>query len=181
MQYDNYWWSISPITGSLIRHQHKPDFAHLKRLPENVSSALNICENPFNCNWDPSSIRPSLLPEQRIKLERMNSRIHLISNRRFWLSIMYASITTPLFNTSREAFAEIATLPEQIRARADHCFQRSLLVAKSAVSFRRNGVLLIGASLASAEMHSWIIESESQPDHEDRNWINFQPLLALTF
>lgn len=180
VEYDNAWWTISPTTGSLIRHQIQPS-SSFDPISERVAKALNICDKPFDCEWNPINKHLLLSQEKRIKLEKMNSRIHLIGNKRFWLSLMYASITTPLFPTSREAFAEIATLQEQVKARADHCFQRSLLVAKTSASFRRCGVLLIGASLASAEMHSWIIESGSQPDHEDRNWINFQPLLALTF
>ena len=86
-----------------------------------------------------------------------------------------------MFEDSKSAFAEIATLKEQVLARADHCLLRSLLVAKTSKSFKKNGVLFIGASIASAEMHAWIIESGTQPDHEDRNWINFQPLLALYY
>jgi len=30
-------------------------------------------------------------------------------------------------------------------------------------------------------MHAWIIENNSQPDFEDRAWINYRPLLAITF
>ena len=181
VEYDNYWWTISPITGSLIRHLHKPSPSQFDPIPKELENALSICNNPFDCDWNPTSVKSSLSIDNRNKLEKMNFRLHLISNRRFYLSIMYASIKKPLFATSREAFSEIATLPEQIKARSDHCLQRSLLVAKTSASFKKYGVLLIGASIASAEMHSWIIEAGTQPDHEDRNWINFQPLLALRY
>jgi len=42
-------------------------------------------------------------------------------------------------------------------------------------------VLFIGAEIATYNMHAWIIEDNEQPDFEDRVWINYRPLLAITF
>jgi hypothetical protein len=181
VEYGNAWWTISSITGSLHRYDSKPPKFFFDEIPDKVKNALEICSYPYNCFWDSTPEVKILEPSARYNLEKMNSRLHFISNRRFFLSLIYASFRSTLFESSKCAFSEIATLQEQVLARADNCLQRSLLVAKTSKSFKKNGVLFIGASIASAEMHAWIIESGSQPDHEDRNWINFQPLLALYY
>lgn len=181
VRHDDVWWTISSITGSLHRHDIKPPNTFFDEIPEKVKNAIEICSYPYNCLWDPAPVEKILETAARYKLEKMNSRLHFLSNKRFFLSLIYASFRSPLFENSNNAFSEIATLQEQVLARADHCLQRSLLVAKTSKSFKKSGVLFIGASIASAEMHAWIIESGAQPDHEDRNWINFQPLLALYY
>jgi hypothetical protein len=59
--------------------------------------------------------------------------------------------------------------------------QRCLLAAKISSSFKKNGVLFIGFSSSIKDMHAWIIEGNIQPDFDDRVWINYKPLLAITF
>lgn len=179
VEYKSAWWEISPFTGSLILHSHKPKLSNFDQIPKSVSNILNLCDSPYSCRWSPEVEKYSLDLNGRKVLEKMNSRLHLISNRHFLTSILYAGLTTPLFNNTREAFSNIGRLPQQIESRADYCLQRSLLAAKTSISFKKNGVLLIGAALDSADMHAWIMESGEQPDHEDRNWINFRPLLAF--
>jgi hypothetical protein len=68
------------------------------------------------------------------------------------------------------------------KSKLEHrCLQRCLSVAKTSSSFQKSGVIFIGALLPLREMHAWIIEDGQQPDNEDRDWINFTPLLALCF
>lgn len=141
--------------------------------------AIESCNDPYFCSWEPNANSVKLAESDSKRLEKMNSRLHQIGNRRFWLSYIYAGFSHPIFENTKEAFSIISQLPEQVNARADHCLQRSLLAAKTSKSFSEKGVLFIGASIASADMHAWIIEDGCQPDFEDRNWINFRPLLAL--
>ena len=173
-----YWWSISPLTGSLVRSNHNPCLFKT-RVPEIVQRALSCCDEPYSCNWSPETITFQLSSKNVSSLEKMNSRLHRIGNKRFLLSYLYAGKSAPLFEDTKEAISAISLLPQQVTARADHCLQRSLLAAKTSKSFAKDGVLFIGASIASADMHAWIIEAGCQPDFEDRNWINFQPLLAI--
>ena len=49
------------------------------------------------------------------------------------------------------------------------------------LNFKKNGVLFIGAQLPLKSLHAWIIEDNFQPDRDDRQWINYRPLLALTY
>jgi hypothetical protein len=56
-----------------------------------------------------------------------------------------------------------------------------LTVAKCSNSFKKNGVIFIGAHLPLKDMHAWIIEGNHQPDNEDRQWINYVPLMAITY
>lgn len=177
---DKTSWSISPYTGSLIRHNKKlPDL--LLETPGHIVEALKVCSDPYLCKWDSSPPANQVRPEIRCRLELINSRLHFLGNKRFFFSVLYSGISVPLFENTREAFCEIATLPEQVNNRAELCLQRSLLSVKTSNSFKKNkGVLFIGASLSSAEMHAWIIEEGAQPDFQDRTWINFRPLLAYS-
>lgn len=176
---NGHWWSISSLTGALIRSDQNPILLQ-SEVPAIVRRALEFCDDPYMCDWAQYSTNLAKYSDAEYKyLKKMNSRLHWIGNKRFLLSCLYASISQPIFNTTNDAISAISDLPEQIRARADHCLQRSLLAAKTSLSFQKFGVLFIGASISSAEMHAWIIEEGCQPDFEDRNWINFRPLLAL--
>lgn len=75
--------------------------------------------------------------------------------------------------------AVVGGLPDQQVNRTSLCLQRSLLVAKVSQSFKERGVIFVGASLHTGDMHAWIIEDGEQPDAEDRDWVNYRPLLAL--
>lgn len=52
---------------------------------------------------------------------------------------------------------------------------------KTSKTFKKDGILFIGASLPSGKMHAWIIENGIQPDRLDRNWIMYRPMLALYY
>jgi hypothetical protein len=173
------WWSISPLTGSLLRHELAPKTTPVASLPSAVIDALSRCHNPFTCA--PGSAPAHRIPNRQsiATLVRLHNRLLAIGNRNFFVSLAYASFAKPLFEQTSEAFAAIAQLPRQKTERTNLCLQRSLLAVKTSRSFRKQGVLFIGAHLESFDMHAWIIEGGSQPDDEDREWINYRPLLAL--
>ncbi len=174
------WYTLSPLTGSLCRRPRRPHASEFSPVPPVVSEALSFCTDPFSCQWDPDPASSQITNRQmQARLDRMHRRLLWLGNRRFLLSVLYASLSVPLFDTTREAMTAIANLPGQRSQRTEACLQRSLLAAKTSRSFHGRGVLFIGAQLASADMHAWIIERGTQPDHEDRTWINYQPLLAL--
>ena len=64
---------------------------------------------------------------------------------------------------------------------SEACLQRALTVAKCSKKFKTHGVVLIGAQLPLKSLHAWIVEDGVQPDPEDRQWVNFLPLLALAY
>ena len=44
-----FWWTISPISGRLLKYYQRP--LHLKNIniPERVQQALDLCNDPFKC------------------------------------------------------------------------------------------------------------------------------------
>jgi hypothetical protein len=170
------WWYISPWTGNLIKTSEKP-FA--KKIPVRISSALDSCLNPFDCEWNPFHKRVSVSDKNNIIINKVNERLFLLGNSRFLLSVIYSHFTVPIFKCTQDAFSHIAEIPGHKDMIADRCFQRSLLAAKISQSFQQKGVLFVGSEISSGEMHAWIIEENMQPDLEDRSWINYRPLLAI--
>ena len=178
VEFEGFWWTINPLTGSLLRHVDRPN-SLFDDINQKIRSALEICEHPFNCKWSPTS-SPRSVSEKKIRqLNQMHKRLLCIGNNHFFLSLLYAGIKSTIFENTKEAMSEIALIPEQAIHRDERCLQRSLLAAKTSASFKQNGVLLIGAIPDNGDMHAWIIESESQPDHMDRGWINYIPMLAI--
>lgn len=167
------WWYISPISGSLIRSAVPPPFGG-GALPQKVIKALSLCDEPYKCNWDPMFASGFCSD----KLAQIESKLRWLGNGNFLLSIIYSSFSNELFDDTKTAFGAISKLPSFVDRRSDQCFLRSLLAAKTSRSFVEDGVFFVGAELSSGEMHAWILESDSQPDHEDRSWVNYRPLLA---
>ena len=149
------------------------------RLPTRVTEALSLVVLPFSCSSPWPAPKVHIDPCQVKKLQKMHRRLLAIGNRRFLLSLAYASIARPLFATTREAMAAVGGLSDQQADRTSLCLQRNLLVAKISRSFEKHGVIFIGASLHTGNMHAWIIEDSEQPDAYDREWVNYGPLLAL--
>jgi hypothetical protein len=178
-QVGGYCWSISPLTGSLLRHSSQPK--KKLHIPKAVCSGLDICNEPYKCAWGPISSHAKLDASHDIVIRKYNNVLHAIGSKFFLLSRFYAGLSDNIFEDTRQAFGFIAKLPEQISGRENNCLQRTLLAAKTSNSFKKEGVIFIGAQIAASTMHSWIIENGAQPDHQDRIWINYRPLLALTF
>lgn len=180
IQFRGYWWCINPWTGNLVRFEDNPKTNGKTQREIQVLDALTRCDDPFLCGWESTCSEVCLNASELKQLESMHRRLLRIGNRRFLLSLVYASFLNPLFDTTRDAISSISYLPAQRKNRTKLCLQRTLLAAKTSRSFAKQGVLFIGAHLETYEMHAWIIEDGMQPDYEDREWINYQPLLALT-
>jgi hypothetical protein len=176
--HDNYWWYVSRFSGSLIRSVHPPLIAG-GGLSARLNNALANCENPFGCRWLSTHQPPAPDSFDGRLLDQMNRRLFFLGNRRFLVSIIYAGWNVGMFKSTRLAFSAVSQLPGHKDSPSDRCLQRSLLAAKSSESFRKSGVLFIGAEFSTGEMHAWIIEDGEQPDPDDRTWINYRPLLAL--
>lgn len=175
---DGHWWYVSRWSGSLLRSVYPPPFSG-GGISDRVLQAIDNCEKPFTCRW--SHIHPSihLSPTDSLSLERMNRRMFALGNKRFLASIIYAGWNSPIFQNTNIAFAAVSKLVGHKDSPNDRCLQRSLLAAKTSHSFKKSGVLFIGAEFSSGEMHAWVIEDGEQPDPDDRTWINYRPLLAV--
>lgn len=171
-------WSLCPYSGNLLAHNRPPKLKNSQDMPDHVRSALKLCDNPFllpgypgydkNCNAGNSSFRAKNI-----------CRIMgiLSSNKMFFALRLYAGIHRGVFIRSSDAFRWLnkntALSPEE------DCLQRCMFVAKTSLTFRASGVIFIGAFVPTTQMHAWVIDGGSQPDPQDRGWINYTPLLAL--
>lgn len=172
-------WEISSMNGSLMKSERSP--INTMFISENLNEALFLINNPFKLEWNS---RPNVINILDLKshrnLQNYNKFLFTLGNRNFLLSIIYSTIGNKYFDTTKDAFSYISTLPNHDYG-SENCFQRCLLAAKVSKSFKNNGVIFIGAQLSTFIMHAWIIENKTQPDFEDRVWINYRPLLAITF
>lgn len=171
-------WEISPIKGCLMKSDRlfnfKPSYS------KKVKDALHLINYPYEVKWNASPKQPRLDKSISKKIEQYNNRLFQLGNNNFFLSILYSTISKKHFDTTQEAFSQIAKFKEHEYG-SENCFQRCLLAAKLSKSFRTKGIIFIGAELSTSNMHAWIMEGNSQPDFEDRVWINYRPLLAITF
>jgi hypothetical protein len=113
-------------------------------------------------------------------LRNVYKRLTFLRQKNFYISALYAGISRPLYYTSFEAMNAISRIFPDDRD-SESCLQRALTVAKISKEFKSHGVLFIGAHLPLKNMHAWIIENGIQPDKEDRQWINYLPLMALAY
>jgi hypothetical protein len=173
------WWYVSPLSGSLLVSGRLPFGYESRRLPKIIEDSLLSVDRPFQAcaPWPFPDV--SVTDAQGRKLEQMHDRLCRIGNRRFLLSLLYAGIRVPKFDTTQLAMAAVSKLERQKQDRDKLCLQRSLLVAKVSRSFSTSGVIFVGAHMRTGDMHAWIMEGGMQPDSEDRTWINYKPMLAL--
>ena len=179
-KFKNHYFYISPLTGKL----YKVDTYVFKKIEfdEKLKKALSAVDDPYSFEiLDPNASSVELNNEVLNKLSKFNNNLLKIGNKNFFLSLTYARIKNILFETSVEAFDAVSNLEMHKKNKNDLCLQRTLLILKSSKSFKKNGVLFIGASLPSGKMHAWIIENGVQPDRLDRNWIMYKPLLAIYY
>ncbi len=172
-------WAIHPLTGNLLRfNKDRLKDLESKNTPQLVTNALRLCDEPYSLsptNRDIKNIGVKNLSE----LSKYFDNLVKIGNTNFMMSRIYTSFTKKLFLNTSEG---MLTLNSIDKSKLEHrCLQRSLCIAKTSLSFKKSGVIFIGALLPLREMHAWIIEDGQQPDNEDRDWINFTPLLALCF
>lgn len=174
---DNFNYEINIFTGNLL----KSELLSLKnqKIPKKVANALYYINYPFELNW-------CSIPKFKNLTTKHRKQINIQNKKNFWLgknfffSILYSFINRSKFSSTSEAFSYISTLKNHHRG-SENCLQRCLLAAKISSSFKKNGVLFIGFSSSIKDMHAWIIEGNIQPDFDDRVWINYKPLLAITF
>ena len=178
-----YWdgshcWEISPLTGSLLKSKH--NFATTKVFTKKIQSSIYYINNPYEIVWEHNKENLIINEDLFLKIKSFNKKLFTIGNSQFIRSILYSYFQYKVFEKTKDAFSYIADL-EDHKYGSENCFQRTLLAAKTSKTFKKDGVLFIGAELSSFNMHAWIIENNSQPDFEDRAWINYRPLLAITF
>jgi len=175
---DQFHWQISPINGSLSKSEHlffKKSFHNNK-----LESLLHLINYPYEVDWNSNRLAVSINDKKRLSLDSYNKKLFSLGNNRFLRSICFSYHQRGVFDNSYSAFSYISNYKEYDYG-SDNCLQRCLLVAKTSKSFKDNGAIFIGAMFSTYEMHSWIIEKDSQPDFQDRVWINYRPLLAITF
>ena len=175
---NNIVWSICPYTGSLLKGK-KEENENQVEIPLKVFQALEYCNQPYLCNVN-NKIEMSSSNYNRIsKLSNMHDRLLKIGNNRFYMTRLYSSIKSLMFEKTNEAITYINSLPPQVELKHRLCLQRAFLSSKISKSFIKEGVIFIGAFLPTGDMHAWIIENGVQPDFDDRGWVNYRPLLAF--
>jgi hypothetical protein len=176
-------WAIHPLSGSLLKTElSKVHNFQSSSLPSKVKNGLDCCDDPYSL----TPPRSSSLVSDAYRTDNFDASLCIQSQFKkikrwrsfnFYAAILYASIPSVCFDDSKEAFAALNTLDENDTR--DTCLEKCLTVAKCSLSFRKKGVLFIGAHLPLQAMHAWIIEEGYQPDEDDRQWINFLPLMAI--
>jgi hypothetical protein len=177
-KFNGLTYFISPLTGNLVAS--KSDITSSKTTTE-IKTNIRYNDNPYELKALNSNYVASLSENNMKKLNRYNSRLMWLGNKRFLLSCLYSKVTEPLFENTVDAFDHIAKIAIHREQKGKICLQRALLASKTSKSFKKNGTLFIGAQLPTGIMHAWIIENGIQPDRQDREWIMYKPLLAITF
>lgn len=177
-------WAIHPLSGSLLKTSvDSVERFRSYQLPPIVRTSLNHCDKPYSLSPSLGSSAKSASPnlgeiEASFQIQNQFQKMKRYRSLNFYASVLYASITRTCFGDSKEAFAALNALKADVTFNT--CLEKCLTVAKCSASFREKGVLLIGAHLPLQAMHAWIIEDGCQPDDDDRQWINFMPLMALS-
>lgn len=150
------------------------------KFPKKVVNALEYCNNPYMCkvNSEPEIIYSE---DRQNRLIGIYNKFIKIDNNRFYFNRIYSSFKNYLFLDTHEAIANIWYLPIKTDLKRQMCLQRTFLAAKISESFESKGIIFIGAFLPTGNMHAWIIEDGTQPDSNDRVWINYRPLLAFYY
>jgi hypothetical protein len=169
---------ISPLTGNLVVNENKISPTGFN---QNLVHALELCDNPYLLKSLKNIPRYETNYNLISELSVFNKRLMFLNNKRFFFSCLYSSFQNSLYENTIDAFDNIENLEIHKINKGQLCLQRALLAAKTSKSFKNNGVLFIGATLPTRNMHAWIIEDYFQPDREDRMWIMYKPLLAIQF
>lgn len=176
---------ISPFTGNLNISDTKIISRKLNSSSKLID-AISYCDNPYNLksikNISNYFFKNNYEKfEYMSKLDNYNKTLVWLGNKRFFFSCLYSSFKENIFDNTIEAYDYIDQIEIHKINKGKMCFQRALLAAKTSKSFKKNGVLFIGAILPTWSMHAWIIEDGIQPDREDRMWIMYRPLLAIYY
>lgn len=171
-------WEISRINGSLMRSEHFHN--DKKSFSEKIAKSIFYINNPYELMCLSKPTNSSIGLKEIDKVYKYNKQLFSLGSNKFILSILYSTLGKNIFENTVDSFSYISKLTDHVYG-SENCFQRSLLAAKISKSFKQKGVIFIGAELSTFNMHAWIIEDNLQPDFEDRVWINYIPLLAITF
>jgi hypothetical protein len=174
------YYEIHPYKGALLQFNSA---GNENMLPKKVSDALHVCEYPYLVSTQKEAmIKPNINLDTINKINRMHDMFMSMGNNRYYISLLYSRIRKPLFSNTGLAFTAISNnIDTQIERRNELCLQRSLLAMKTSKTFKKSGVLFIGASLPTGRMHAWVIESNCNPDMQDREWIMYRPLIAYYY
>ena len=177
-KFEKSYYFISPVTGSLIKSNKKISDPNLN---QTVKCAETFNNNPYELTPLAYHNEINISQKKIDKISDYNRVLMRLSNSKFLLSCMYSRFRKPIFENTVLAFDYISNIDIHKEKKGKLCLQRSLLAAKTSKSFKKNGVLFIGAQLPTGAMHAWIIEDKKQPDRQDREWIMYKPLLSITF
>jgi hypothetical protein len=175
---DGLFYFISPLSGNLVVSNSEVVGSKLNK---QITKAIWLNNNPYKLIPLSSNSDFALSDILMQKLIAYNNILMWLGNKRFFISCLYSRLTVPLFENTVLAFDYISGIDIHKEKKGRICLQRTLLAAKSSKSFKKNGTLFIGAQLPTGIMHAWIIENDIQPDRQDREWIMYKPLLAITF
>lgn len=176
-------WVVHPLSGSLLKTSaENVSRFQSPRLPPIVHNGLVQCDEPYllkpprnilsdpNLDWSEDGINT-------LQIHKYFKRMKQYRAFNFFASVVYASLPKPCFRDSRAAMKALNALDQS--ETHDTCLEKCLTAAKCSTSFRNKGVVYIGAHLPLQAMHAWIIEDGCQPDDNDRQWVNFVPLMAI--
>ena len=110
-------WSISALSGSLMRSRNGIKRTIPSNLPHRIVDALGAINEPFSCQWNPHPSLVSCSNKEFVRLAEIERTLLAIGSSRFLLSVLYATYPVPIFATTRQAFSVIANLPEQVQRR----------------------------------------------------------------
>ena len=177
-QFQKKYFYISPLTGNLIVCNNP---INNTKINIQLKNALSFIENPYSVfplDYEDCIIKNKV---KLSKLNNYNNKLMWLGNKNFLLSCFYSMLQVPFFENTIEAFDYISELDIHKEKKGKICLQRALLASKTSKSFKQKGTLFVGAQLPTWCMHCWIIENGVQPDRQDREWIMYQPLLAINF
>ena len=172
-------WSISPFTGNLLLHNAELNLN--QKIPLKVAEALDYCNHPYKLKpieKENENFVDKFSNKEIDELIKIYKRFDKIGRQNFYLSFLYAGIKHKCFDDTSVLMSLINHIQTN-EQKINGCLQKSLCAAKLSKNFS-NGVVFIGALLPLGQMHAWVIEDGVQPDINDRGWINYRPLLALT-
>lgn len=173
-------WAIHPLSGSLLKLNCKDIVSfQSNELPQIVISALEKIQDPYKLK-PPSTKNIVIEKKNLIAIKNYFLFFSKIKKINFQLSLLASGLfSRRKIDTSRNIFEAINSFDTNMKFNT--CLVKCLTVAKCSNSFKKNGVIFIGAHLPLKDMHAWIIEGNHQPDDEDRQWINYVPLMAITY
>jgi hypothetical protein len=174
--HNNVVYRLSPFSGDLSYFPvAKP---RAKRLPLKVSNVVAQCNDPYQLESDLTYQALFTPPRSARQAKSILQKILLLPSVGFYFAWRYSSLRVPLLPDSGSAINWFdSNTPESQRDQL--CLPRSLFAAKTSISFRPFGAVVIGTMLPTNSLHAWVIEENRQPNDLDRSWVCYQPIAVL--